>query len=138
MGALPDKGERLRTQVKELEEALDSLTLTAASQQGISLAVKTIYICAAVANSYILKMRELLSCLTTVTELCKSFSDSQTSQNSSSDDNQSRSQVNPFSRPGGAILLPAPPAPGPSQHQASSQGYTRMYGGRLKGEIAEA
>uniref|UniRef100_A0AAX7VKL4 Transcription termination factor 2 n=1 Tax=Astatotilapia calliptera TaxID=8154 RepID=A0AAX7VKL4_ASTCA len=32
--ALPDKGERLRTQVKELEEALESLSLTAASQPG--------------------------------------------------------------------------------------------------------
>uniref|UniRef100_A0A669EAY9 Transcription termination factor 2 n=1 Tax=Oreochromis niloticus TaxID=8128 RepID=A0A669EAY9_ORENI len=32
--ALPDKGDRLRTQVKELEEALESLSLTAASQPG--------------------------------------------------------------------------------------------------------
>lgn len=29
--ALPDKGERLKTQVKELEDALDSLSLTAPS-----------------------------------------------------------------------------------------------------------
>ncbi|XP_068186181.1 transcription termination factor 2 isoform X2 [Antennarius striatus] len=32
--ALPDKGERLRTQVRELEDALESLSLTAASQPG--------------------------------------------------------------------------------------------------------
>lgn len=32
--ALPDKGERLRTQVKELEQALESLSLTAAGQPG--------------------------------------------------------------------------------------------------------
>ncbi|KAF3694558.1 Transcription termination factor 2 [Channa argus] len=32
VAALPDKGERLKTQVKELEEALESLSLTAASQ----------------------------------------------------------------------------------------------------------
>ncbi|XP_060909492.1 transcription termination factor 2 [Labrus mixtus] len=32
LAALPDKGERLRTQVKELEDALESLSLTAASQ----------------------------------------------------------------------------------------------------------
>uniref|UniRef100_A0A3Q4BV68 Transcription termination factor 2 n=1 Tax=Mola mola TaxID=94237 RepID=A0A3Q4BV68_MOLML len=80
VAALPDKGERLRTQVKELEEALESLSFTPASQPGISLSVKTIYI------------------------------------------------SNPFSRRGDTILLPAPPAPGPSLHQASSQGYTQMYG----------
>lgn len=34
VAALPDKGERLKTQVRELEEALDSLSLTAASQPG--------------------------------------------------------------------------------------------------------
>ena len=34
LSALPDKGERLRTQVKELEDALESLSLTAASQLG--------------------------------------------------------------------------------------------------------
>lgn len=32
--ALPDKGERLKTQVKELEQALESLSLTAADQPG--------------------------------------------------------------------------------------------------------
>uniref|UniRef100_A0A4W6DN47 Transcription termination factor 2 n=1 Tax=Lates calcarifer TaxID=8187 RepID=A0A4W6DN47_LATCA len=82
--ALPDKGERLKTQVKELEEALESLSLTVASQPGSS-------------------------------------------------------QVNPFSRQVGTILIPAPPAPGPAQCQAScsslglqlSQGHTQMYGGRL-------
>lgn len=40
VAALPDKGERLRTQVKELEDALDSLSLTAASQPGNSLTVQ--------------------------------------------------------------------------------------------------
>ncbi|XP_056246260.1 transcription termination factor 2 [Seriola aureovittata] len=92
VAALPDKGERLKTQVKELEEALESLSLTAASQPG--------------------------------------------SQGDSSDAAPSSSQVNPFSRQGGTILLPAPPAPSPYQHQASgsslglqlSQGYSQMYG----------
>lgn len=36
LAALPDKGERLRTQVKELEDTLDSLSITAASQPGNS------------------------------------------------------------------------------------------------------
>uniref|UniRef100_A0A4W6DPZ4 Transcription termination factor 2 n=1 Tax=Lates calcarifer TaxID=8187 RepID=A0A4W6DPZ4_LATCA len=86
--ALPDKGERLKTQVKELEEALESLSLTVASQPGN---LPTLH-----------------------------------------------SQVNPFSRQVGTILIPAPPAPGPAQCQAScsslglqlSQGHTQMYGGR--------
>ncbi|KAM9347432.1 transcription termination factor 2 [Symphorus nematophorus] len=94
VAALPDKGERLKTQVKELEDALESLSLTAASQP-----------------------------------------ESQGTHNSG-DSSLDSSQVNPFSRQGGTILLPAPPAPGPSQHQASgsslglqlSQGYTQMYG----------
>uniref|UniRef100_A0A7N8WW11 Transcription termination factor 2 n=1 Tax=Mastacembelus armatus TaxID=205130 RepID=A0A7N8WW11_9TELE len=85
VAALPDKGERLKTQVKELEEALDSLSLSGASQPGDSF-------------HYTI--------------------------------------MNPFSRQHGTILLPSPPAPGPSQHQASgssmglhlSQGYTQMYG----------
>jgi len=34
VSALPDKGERLKSQVKELEEALDSLSLTTASLSG--------------------------------------------------------------------------------------------------------
>lgn len=37
--ALPDKGERLRTQVRELEEALGSLSLGQASQPGNALKV---------------------------------------------------------------------------------------------------
>ncbi|XP_042351033.1 transcription termination factor 2 [Plectropomus leopardus] len=94
VAALPDKGERLRTQVKELEDALESLSLTAASQPG-----------------------------------------SQDGDNSK-DASLGSSEVNPFSRQGGTILLPAPPAPSHSQHQASSsslglqlsQGYTQMYG----------
>ncbi|TDH06586.1 hypothetical protein EPR50_G00114970 [Perca flavescens] len=94
VAALPDKGERLRTQVKELEDALESLSLTAASQP-----------------------------------------ESQ-GERDRSDASLGSSQVNPFSRQGGTILLPALPAPGPSQHQASgsslglqlSQGYTQMYG----------
>ncbi|XP_028991945.1 transcription termination factor 2 isoform X2 [Betta splendens] len=91
--ALPDKGERLRTQVKELEDALDSLSLNAASQ-----------------------LESEGEC-------------------SSSDIGPCSSQVNPFCRQGGTVLLPAPPAPGSSQHQASrslgiqlSQGHNQMYG----------
>lgn len=34
VAALPDKGERLRLQVKQLEDALESLSLAAASQPG--------------------------------------------------------------------------------------------------------
>lgn len=94
VASLPDKGERLMTQVKELEDALESLSLTAASQP-----------------------------------------ESQAESNSS-DASPGSSHVNPFSRQGGTILLPAPPAPGLSQHQASSsslglqlsQGHTQTYG----------
>uniref|UniRef100_A0A6Q2YNR6 Transcription termination factor 2 n=1 Tax=Esox lucius TaxID=8010 RepID=A0A6Q2YNR6_ESOLU len=85
VSALPDKGERLKSQVKELEDALESL------------------------------------CLTTSTEPA------------------APSQTNPFSRPGGAVLLPV--APPPPQHQAAanslglqlSQGYTPSYGGAEQG-----
>ncbi|KAM7406898.1 hypothetical protein PAMA_002881 [Pampus argenteus] len=95
VAALPDKGERLKTQVKELEDALESLSLAAASQP-----------------------------------------ESESTGRNSSDAHPGCSQVNPFSRQGGTILLPAPPAPGPSMHQASSsslglqlsQGYTQMHG----------
>nr|XP_046259676.1 transcription termination factor 2 isoform X2 [Scatophagus argus] len=94
VAALPDKGERLRTQVKELEEALESLSLAAASQPESQL------------------------------------------RRDGTDASPSSRQVNPFSRPGGTIMLPVPPAPGPSQLQASSsslglqmsQGYSKMYG----------
>lgn len=80
----------------------------------------------------------------TAAVLYKSISGSQVRHNSS-DAGPGSSQVNPFSRPGGTILLPALPAPGLSQHQASSsslglqlsQGYTQMYGGRLNGEIVD-
>uniref|UniRef100_A0A668AIQ6 Transcription termination factor 2 n=1 Tax=Myripristis murdjan TaxID=586833 RepID=A0A668AIQ6_9TELE len=44
VSALPDKGQRLRTQVKELEDALESLSLTAASQPGNTL---LIFVCSA-------------------------------------------------------------------------------------------
>ncbi|XP_061648178.1 transcription termination factor 2 isoform X1 [Phyllopteryx taeniolatus] len=71
--ALPDKGERLRTRVRELEAALESLNLAP------------------------------------------------------TDETPPTSQVvNPFSRPGGTILIPAPPAPGP--HLQHSQGFSQMYG----------
>ncbi|XP_029968550.1 transcription termination factor 2 [Salarias fasciatus] len=94
--ALPDKGERLKTQVKELEDALEALSLAAASQP------------------------------------------ESPGECEGSDFRSSGAQMNPFSRPGGTVLLPAPPAPGPapSQHQASggslglhlSQGYSQTYG----------
>ncbi|XP_059198691.1 transcription termination factor 2 [Centropristis striata] len=95
VAALPDKGDRLRSQVKELEDALESLSLTAATQPG-----------------------------------------SQSGHNSS-DASPGSSQVNPFSRQGGTILIPPTlRMQGPSQHQASSsslglqlsQGYTQTYG----------
>ncbi|XP_037646360.1 transcription termination factor 2 isoform X2 [Sebastes umbrosus] len=94
LAALPDKGERLRTQVKELEDTLDSLSITAASQPGSQGGGTS-----GAAGPVI-------------------------------------SQFNPFGRPGGTILLPAPQAPGPSRDQASSsslglqmsQGHSQMYG----------
>ncbi len=74
----------------------------------------------------------------------ESLSESQGAPNSS-DASPGSSQVNPFSRQGGTILLPILPAPGPSQHQASgsslglqlSQGHTQMYGGRLNGGVED-
>uniref|UniRef100_A0A8C6TRG3 Transcription termination factor 2 n=1 Tax=Neogobius melanostomus TaxID=47308 RepID=A0A8C6TRG3_9GOBI len=101
LDALPDKGARLKTQVKELEEALDALCLSAASHTG---APHT---------------------------------------------HAPSGPVNPFSRPGGTVLLPAPRGPlaaphvpgvvssglqlsqGPPQmFGAQSQGYA-FYGGRM-------
>ncbi|KAM4608697.1 transcription termination factor 2 [Polymixia lowei] len=95
VSALPDKGERLRTQVKELEDALDSLSLSAASQP-----------------------------------------ESQGAAGGHSKPAPASSQMNPFSRQGGTILLPAPPAQAHLQHQASgsslglplSQGHSQAYG----------
>ncbi|XP_010878607.2 transcription termination factor 2 isoform X1 [Esox lucius] len=98
VSALPDKGERLKSQVKELEDALESL------------------------------------CLTTSTEpepLCGEDNVTTTA---------APSQTNPFSRPGGAVLLPV--APPPPQHQAAanslglqlSQGYTPSYGADLQNQ----
>ncbi|XP_034003481.1 transcription termination factor 2 [Trematomus bernacchii] len=94
LAALPDKGERLRTQVKELEDALESMSLAAASQPEAEAGHKSADACPI------------------------------------------SSQVNPFARQGGTILLPAPPAPGLSQHGASgsslglqlSQGHPQMHG----------
>uniref|UniRef100_A0A8C7PYR3 Transcription termination factor 2 n=1 Tax=Oncorhynchus mykiss TaxID=8022 RepID=A0A8C7PYR3_ONCMY len=92
MSALPDKGERLKSQVKDLEEALESL------------------------------------CLTTSTE------PEPQGDEGNANPKPTPSQYNPFSCPGGTILLPI--APAPLQYQAStssmglqlSQGYTQMYG----------
>ncbi|XP_041700417.2 transcription termination factor 2 [Coregonus clupeaformis] len=92
MSALPDKGERLKSQVKDLEEALESLNLSTSTEpepQGGDGDAKPM---------------------------------------------PTPSQYNPFSCPGGTILLPI--APAPPQYQAStssmglqlSQGYTQMYG----------
>ncbi|XP_070694517.1 transcription termination factor 2 [Pempheris klunzingeri] len=100
VAALPDKGERLRTQVKELEDALESLSLSAAALPGSQAGSR------------------------------------------SGDASPSSSQVNPFSRQGDTVLLPAPPAPGPSQHQASgsslglqlSQGHTQTHGANLQSQ----
>ncbi|XP_056908679.1 transcription termination factor 2-like isoform X1 [Takifugu flavidus] len=78
VAALPDKGERLRTQVRELEEALTSLSLGQASQPE----------------------SQIKTC--------------------GRDTSPSNSQVNPFNRPGGTILLPSLPSSGPSQQASSS------------------
>uniref|UniRef100_H2USD6 Transcription termination factor, RNA polymerase II n=1 Tax=Takifugu rubripes TaxID=31033 RepID=H2USD6_TAKRU len=86
VAALPDKEERLRTQVRELEEALTSLSLGQASQPE----------------------SQIKTC--------------------GSDTSPSNSQVNPFNRPGGTILLPSLPSSGPSQQASSTQA---LYGGRM-------
>ncbi|XP_055005222.1 transcription termination factor 2-like [Boleophthalmus pectinirostris] len=67
LDALPDKGARLKTQVKELEDALDALSLSTSSQTGAETGP---------------------SCRAPIT---------------------AKAPVNPFSRPGGTVLLPAPP-----------------------------
>ncbi|XP_014900540.1 transcription termination factor 2 isoform X3 [Poecilia latipinna] len=98
--ALPDKGERLRIQVKELEDALESLSLAAASQP----------------------------------------ESAEESRSSGSAAGSARPVVNPFSRPGGTVLLPSAPAPGPVRHQASgsslgiqlSQGNAQTFGADLQ------
>ncbi|KAK7168900.1 hypothetical protein R3I93_005025 [Phoxinus phoxinus] len=93
VSALPDKGERLKSQVKELEEALGSLSLTTAS-----------------------------------------LSESQDKDRAEAELKPTHSLSNPFSRPGGTILLPTAPAPmlkessGASLGLNLSQGYTQMYG----------
>lgn len=77
LDALPDKGARLKSQVKELEEALDSLSLSAEPEPGVSVSVAA------------------------------------------------SASVNPFSRPGGTILLPAPPATLSTSH-ASGMGFSSL------------
>ncbi|XP_061579080.1 transcription termination factor 2 [Cololabis saira] len=107
LAALPDKGERLKTQVKELEDALDSLSLAGPSPP--------------------------------------ESVDERNGKHSAT----GSSQLNPFSRQGGTILLPCPPVSGAIQPQASgislglqlSQGHHQMsgaepqmdafYGGRM-------
>lgn len=88
LDALPDKGARLKTQVKELEEALDALSLSAAAHTG----------------------PEPLP-----------------SVNASAS-----ASVNPFSRPGGTVLLPAPPGALPAL-QAPGVGSSQMFGGQSQG-----
>ncbi|XP_017285609.1 transcription termination factor 2 isoform X2 [Kryptolebias marmoratus] len=93
VAALPDKGERLKTQVKELEDALESLSLAAAAAPSESVG-----------------------------------------ESDSVKSGVTNTNLNPFSRQGGTILLPSPPVPSPFQHQASgsslglSQGYSHMFG----------
>ncbi|CAM4604996.1 unnamed protein product [Leuciscus chuanchicus] len=93
VSALPDKGERLKSQVKELEDALESLSLTTGS-----------------------------------------LSESQDKDRAEAERKPTHSLSNPFSRPGGTILLPTAPAPmlkessGASLGLNLSQGYTQMYG----------
>uniref|UniRef100_A0A674PHD4 Transcription termination factor 2 n=1 Tax=Takifugu rubripes TaxID=31033 RepID=A0A674PHD4_TAKRU len=90
VAALPDKEERLRTQVRELEEALTSLSLGQASQPE----------------------SQIKTC--------------------GSDTSPSNSQVNPFNRPGGTILLPSLPSSGPSQQASSTNSQAQaLYGGRM-------
>ncbi|XP_067301085.1 transcription termination factor 2 [Pseudorasbora parva] len=93
VSALPDKGERLKSQVKELEEALESLSLTTPSLSG-----------------------------------------SQDKDRADTEHKPTHSLSNPFSRPGGTILLPIAPAPMLKESSSGSlglnlsQGYSQMYG----------
>ncbi|XP_048049161.1 transcription termination factor 2 isoform X1 [Megalobrama amblycephala] len=93
VSALPDKGERLKSQVKELEEALESLSLTTAS-----------------------------------------LSESQDKDRAEAEHKPIYSLSNPFSHPGGTILLPTAPAPMQKESSSGSlglnlsQGYSQMYG----------
>lgn len=43
VSALPDKGERLKSQVKQLEEALDALSLTSVADSGEILTCNVMY-----------------------------------------------------------------------------------------------
>ncbi|CAL1581631.1 unnamed protein product [Knipowitschia caucasica] len=85
LGVLPDKGARLKTQVKELEDALDALCLTAPSEPGPEPGVSSVTACA---------------------------------------------PLKPCSRPGGTVLLPAPPQTAQLQSQAQAQAQA-LYGGRM-------
>uniref|UniRef100_A0A8C1TW79 Transcription termination factor 2 n=1 Tax=Cyprinus carpio TaxID=7962 RepID=A0A8C1TW79_CYPCA len=93
VSALPDKGERLKSQVKELEEALESLSLTTAS-----------------------------------------LSESQDKDKSQAEHKAAHSHSNPFSRPGGTILLATASAPMLKESSSSSlglnlsQGYSQTFG----------
>uniref|UniRef100_A0A8C2CVV3 Transcription termination factor 2 n=1 Tax=Cyprinus carpio TaxID=7962 RepID=A0A8C2CVV3_CYPCA len=88
VSALPDKGERLKSQVKELEEALESLSLTT----------------------------------------------SQDKDKSQAEHKAAHSHSNPFSRPGGTILLATASAPMLKESSSSSlglnlsQGYSQTFG----------
>ncbi|XP_041929276.1 transcription termination factor 2-like isoform X2 [Alosa sapidissima] len=95
VSALPDKGQRLRSQVKELEDTLTSLSLTPLTE-----------------------------------------SESQEETKEEQKPSPVPSPSNPFSRPGGTILLPDVPAPtlyeapqsASSLSMGLSQGYTQMFG----------
>uniref|UniRef100_A0A8C0Y5L1 Transcription termination factor 2 n=1 Tax=Cyprinus carpio carpio TaxID=630221 RepID=A0A8C0Y5L1_CYPCA len=88
VSALPDKGERLKSQVKELEEALESLSLTT----------------------------------------------SQDKDKSQAEHKAAHSHSNPFSRPGGTILLATASAPMLKESSSSSLVNAQnqaFYGGRM-------
>ncbi|KAM8854833.1 transcription termination factor 2 isoform 2-T3 [Spinachia spinachia] len=119
VAALPDKGERLKSQVKELQDALESLSLAAPSPPGN--------------NSTKLPV--------TGSEAGWAHVSPPAGSQDGGSGGEAHLEVNTFGRQGGTILLSAPPALSPSQQQApqlsqsSSQacgaGHQAFYGGRM-------
>ena len=121
MSALPDKGERLKTQVKDLEDALESLSLVTASQPGETLSplssssqsdprpqTKTTQTMLP-ATWKIIHQDVVYSLLCFSSEPQKGHGEAQPTP--------AASQSNPFGRKGGTVFLPS--GPPPLQHQAS-------------------
>ncbi|XP_061923410.1 transcription termination factor 2 [Entelurus aequoreus] len=151
VAALPDKGERLRTQVKELEAALNSLSLSSSSQhakgplkdpQGMhkllseELQQKKATLSAINVAALPDKGERLRTQVKDLEAELDSLSLSSSSQHECADTTPSSSnKVNPFSRPASAILLPVSQAARPSVQSSQVHGAAAqmqsLYGGRM-------